>query len=112
MSKCQDKSNSLTSRLPMDVEERLTYLFGQAQKYSPKSLESRKAKTQITCLIQESGLLSRQKYDFPEDVYRQGKQNLLIDICHNIHNYDTVKGEIATQIESKFIELLLDYTNL
>lgn len=99
-------SKSNIFRLPVDLEEGLISLIRQAQKYPSKSLESRKAKTQIICLIQQSGLLSRHESDFPEEVYARGKQNLLIDICHNIHKYDIVRGAIGAQIESKFVEFL------
>lgn len=107
MSKSQDTSNFSNARQPIDVK-RLTYLVALAQKLSGKSAESRKVKTEIICLVQKSDLLCQQQSQLPEEVYARGLQLLFLDICHNVDKYDGLEGAIATQIQSKFAELLRD----
>ena len=68
MFKSQDTSNFSNARRQIDVE-RLTSLVSYAQEYPAKSIESRKTKTEIICLVQKSDLLCEQQSQFPEEVY-------------------------------------------
>ena len=91
---------------PDKLEQVLAQLVGQIQK-APGKTERRKLKTRLISTIQNSKLLSDcDESQFPVEVYRKAEQELLLEVCLNLHLYNSAQGTVTNWIESKFAEFL------
>lgn len=74
-----------------ELDERLQQLALEAQQHPPKSRVRRLALTRLIQIIQESGRLSRRKFDTPQEVYEEALQEVWLYVCRKIDTYTPEK---------------------
>ncbi len=79
-------------------DERLQELALAAQRHPPKSRASRLALTRLIQTIQQSGKLSRKKFDCPQEVYDEALQEVWLYVCRKIDTYHPGKGPVINWI--------------
>lgn len=90
-----------------ELDKRLQQLALEAQRHPPKSRARRLALTRLIEMIQESGRLSRRKYDTPQDVYDEALQEVWLYVCRRIDAYEP-KGSVINWVNFVLTRRLID----
>ncbi|NEP01005.1 MAG: hypothetical protein F6K58_20560 [Symploca sp. SIO2E9] len=91
-----------------EVDERLQQLTLEAQQHPPKSRARRLALTRLIQMIQESGRLSRRKFDTPQEVYEEALQEVWLYLCRKIETYNPAKGPVINWVNFVLKRRLVD----
>lgn len=89
-------------------DDLLQELALEAQRYPAKSRARRLALTRLIQAIQQSGKLSRKKWDCPQEVYHEALQEVWLYVCRNIDTYHPEKGPVTNWINFVLKRRLID----
>jgi len=92
-------------------DEQLQQLALEAQHHPSKSRTRRLALTRLIQGIQESGRLSRRKYDCPQDVYDEALQEIWLYVCRKIETFNPAKGSVMKWVNFILKWRLIDAIN-